>query len=60
MSKQKINNWQAESDAYTLAQYQEIISDKKRLNAATKAAQKQVDDLNKRLGNLKKITKKNG
>jgi hypothetical protein len=60
MSKQKINNWQAENDAYTLAQYQEIISDKKRLNAATKAAQKQANDLTKRLDSLKKITKKNG
>jgi hypothetical protein len=60
MAKRIKDNWQAENDAYTLAQYQEIISDKKRLNAAQKAAQKQVDDLNKRLGNLKKITKKNG
>lgn len=40
--------WQAESDAETMARYQEIISDKNRLNRATKAAKQKAQDLTKR------------
>lgn len=40
--------WQAESDAYTLAQYQEIMEDKARRTAAIKAAKAKADDLTKR------------
>ena len=40
--------WQAESDASTMAQYQEIISDKARMDRAIKVARKQAKDLEKR------------
>ena len=40
--------WQAESDASTMAQYQEIISDKARMDRAIKVAKRQAKDLEKR------------
>lgn len=40
--------WQAESDADTLARYQEIMQDSKRKNAAIKAAKSRAADLSKR------------
>lgn len=46
--------WQAESDANTIAQYQEIISDKARLRRATTAARKQASNLTKRANAMSK------
>lgn len=46
--------WQAEEDARTLERYQEIIKDKKRLDAALKAASKTVDNLEARAKALSK------
>lgn len=46
-TKEKLK-WQAESDAHTMATYQEIINDKARMNRAIKEATKQAQDLNKR------------
>lgn len=46
--------WQAESDASTMAQYQEIISDKARLRRATAAARKQASNLTKRANAMNK------
>lgn len=40
--------WRAESDARTLEEYQQIISDKDRLDRALKAAQEKVNDLQER------------
>lgn len=40
--------WRAESDANTLAQYQEIMQDKNRRTAAIKAARQKADELSKR------------
>lgn len=40
--------WQAESDAQTMARYQEILNDKNRMNRAIKEAAKQARDLDKR------------
>ena len=40
--------YQAESDAYTMAKYQEILNDKARMNRAIKEANKQAQELNKR------------
>ena len=40
--------WQAENDATTMARYQEIISDKARMNRAIKEAEKQARDLSRR------------
>lgn len=39
--------WQAESDARIMAQYQEILQDKARMNRAIKEVNKQVADLQK-------------
>ena len=47
-SKKQEQQWQAESDARTMAQYQEILSDKARMSRAIKEANKQAQDLNKR------------
>ena len=52
MSKQDLQ-WQAESDASTMARYQEIMSDKARMNRAIKEANKQAADLNKRANAMK-------
>ena len=46
--------WQAESDARTLATYQEILADKNRMNRAVKEAKKQVANLTKRAALMKK------
>lgn len=53
--------WQAECDADTMARYQEILADKKRMNAAVKAAKSKAADLNKRatlMSNAAKTRKK--
>ena len=47
LTKQDLQ-WQAESDARTMAQYQEIMSDKSRMSRAVKEAEKQARDLSKR------------
>lgn len=47
VSKQDLQ-WQAESDASTMARYQEIMQDKARMNRAIKEANKQAQDLTKR------------
>lgn len=50
--------WQAESDARVLEQYQMLMEDKQRLNRAVKEAQRQANDLSKRISALKKVAKK--
>jgi hypothetical protein len=47
LSKQYLQ-WQAEGDARVMAQYQEIMQDKQRMNRAVKEANKQAQDLTKR------------
>jgi hypothetical protein len=47
LSKQDLQ-WQAEGDARVMAQYQEIMQDKQRMNRAIKEANKQAQDLSKR------------
>jgi len=47
-TKKQEQQWQAESDARTMAAYQEIISDNARKNRAIKEANRQAQDLNKR------------
>lgn len=55
ITKQELE-WQAQDDARILAQYQEILLDKARLKNAQLAAKKEVDNLNKRLQVMKKVT----
>lgn len=55
MKKQDLQ-WQAESDAATMARYQEIINDKARMNRAIKEATKQANDLTKRANVMRSVT----
>lgn len=52
------NDWQAEMDAQTMAQYQEIISDKSRMSKAIKIAQAKAKDLQKQATIMSQIGKK--
>lgn len=56
MSTQDLK-WQAESDASTMAAYQEIISDKARMNRAIKAAQTRANDLTKRANAMQSVAR---
>lgn len=59
MAKVSIDKkFQAESDAYTMAQYEEIMADSKRRNAAIKAARKQAESLNKRATAMNRVAGK--
>ena len=49
--------WQAESDAHTMAQYQEILNDPSRMKAAISKAREQEENLNKRLNAMKAVTR---
>ena len=53
MSAQEIR-WQAESDAGTMARYQEIMQDKVRMNRAMREAKRQANNLNKRAAVMNK------
>ena len=50
--------WQAESDAETMARYEEIMGDAKRRNAAIKVAETKAADLNKRANAMKSVANK--
>lgn len=56
MSKQDLQ-WQAESDASTMARYQEIMNDKARMNRAIKEANKQAQELSKRANAMQNAAK---
>ena len=47
--------WQAESDASTMATYQEIINDKQRMQRAIKVAKDRAIDLNKRANAMQSV-----
>ena len=49
--------WQAECDARTMAQYQEILSDKARMNRAIREANKQAADLSKRANAMQTVAR---
>lgn len=49
--------WQAESDAQTMASYQEIMGDKARMNRAIKVAKSKVADLTKRASAMQNVAK---
>lgn len=46
-SMREEQKWQAESDASTMATYQEIISNKARMNRAIRVAKSKAQDLTK-------------
>lgn len=47
--------WRAESDADTMARYEEIMADKSRRTAAIKAAQTRAADLSKRAAAMLRV-----
>lgn len=49
--------WQAESDAQTMASYQEIMGDKARMNRAIKVAKSKATDLIKRASAMQNVAK---
>lgn len=49
--------WQAESDADTMARYEEIMSDNRRRAAAVKAAKLRAADLNKRADAMNRVAR---
>lgn len=49
--------WQAESDAQTMATYQEIMGDKSRMNRAIKVARSKAADLSKRANAMQNVAK---
>lgn len=57
MSKSDNLKWQAESDASTLAAYQEIINDKARMNRAIKVAKTKAADLTKRANAMQSVAR---
>lgn len=61
MNKTQEQKWQAEDDARTMANYQEILNDKGRLGRAIKVAKQQATDLNKRANAMQSVAAfKNG
>lgn len=59
MASQKRDDlrWQAESDAQTMASYQEIMGDKARMNRAIKVAKSKAADLTKRASAMQNVAK---
>lgn len=49
--------WQAESDASTMATYQEIMQDKARMNRAIKVAKSKAADLTKRASAMQSVAR---
>ena len=47
--------WQAESDAETMARYEEIMGDASRRNAAIRAAKSKATDLTRRASAMSKV-----
>ena len=58
--KKREQQWQAESDAHTMAQYQEIMGDKTRMARAIKEAERQAKDLSKRASAMQNAAKVKG
>lgn len=49
--------WQAESDAQTMATYQEIMGDKARMSRAIKVAKSKAADLSKRASAMQNVAR---
>lgn len=49
--------WRAESDAETMARYQEILGDKTRMNAAIRVARDRAKDLQTRANAMSNVAK---
>lgn len=63
MTKEQIKQereWRAMDDARIMAQYQEIMQDKARMNRAVKQANKEANELQKRASVMKRVANKKG
>lgn len=56
-NKQNELRWQAESDASTMATYQEIMNDKARMRRAINVAKSKAADLSKRASAMQSVAK---
>jgi hypothetical protein len=57
--RQRELEWRAEDDARIMAQYQDIMKDKARMDRAVKVARKQAKDLQERANTMKRVAKTN-
>lgn len=57
VSRNKELQWQAEDDANTMVNYQEIMKDKARMNRAIKVAKSRAADLTKRASAMQNVAK---
>lgn len=57
VSRNKELQWQAEDDANTMVNYQEIMRDKARMNRAIKVAKSRAEDLTKRASAMQNVAK---
>lgn len=57
VSKNQELKWQAESDASTMATYQEIMSDKARMRRAINVAKAKAADLSKRANAMQNVAR---
>lgn len=57
VSKNQELKWQAESDASTMATYQEIMSDKARMRRAINVAKTKAADLSKRASAMQNVAR---
>lgn len=55
--RQRELQWRAEDDARIMAQYQDIMKDKARMDRAVKVARKQAKDLQDRADTMKRVAK---
>lgn len=56
-NKQQEQQWQAESDARTMASYQEIMGDRARMQRAIKVAKQQASELTKRANAMQTVSR---
>lgn len=59
MARKRELEWRAEDDARIMAQYQDIMKDKARMDRAVKVARKQAKDLQERANTMKRVAKTN-
>jgi hypothetical protein len=57
ITKKQEQQWQAEDDARTMANYQEILSDKNRMNRAIRVAERQAKDLTRRANAMQSVAR---
>ena len=59
LARKRELEWRAEDDARIMAQYQDIMKDKARMDRAVKVARKQAKDLQDRADTMKRVAKTN-